>query len=447
MASDKKIVATAGREEIAGKRYCEIREIISVNSDMKFKDIINEIAGISSGSYYNYTSENSSKYGRISLFTVKNLSEFFDLSIGIFDCSEEFTKYAKDKISEIIRNKYSIKNISKNSSRLIEDEFINKLEHASKMEDKTIKEITQTALENYFIYPFMNKNHLINYFYLLEKYKYSKKKLNKKIDIKEKDHMEAYDISFMYCLAYDDLIMQFIRDGEIISFEKGIDFDKGIDFEWPNELEYLEQGITYPHFIEIVLSMYSNGIYQYNFDDYDCLTELKDFYGVLEAEESIVMSRSRYISRNKNEIKNIAWYRQLFELNKEDILMFPIEKYSIDDFMNSYVFNEYKSESKKMLYMLFDKMKSVGLNFYIQLSLNNTFTIYADNNVGNRLAIVSVYQNSIKITIMYDYNGYYCENVDEIDDYIIDKLIKKYNNQPKYKGMKFDMQNECFIET
>ena len=38
--ADKKILATEGREEIAGKRYVEIRNIISQNSDLKFKDII-----------------------------------------------------------------------------------------------------------------------------------------------------------------------------------------------------------------------------------------------------------------------------------------------------------------------------------------------------------------------------------------------------------------------
>lgn len=438
MASDKKIVATEGREKIAGTRYTEIRDIISNNSDAKFKDIIGEIAGISSGSYYNYTSENSPKYGRISLFTAKNLSEFFDLPIGIFDCSEEFSEDAKTKMAEIISNKYSLKKVVKNSSDIIETDFLKKLEYASKMEDKTQKNIIKEALESYFIKPFMNKNHLINYFYLIEKYKANTNKANKKNNINIKRQMEGKNKAFMYCLAYDDLIMQYIRDGEIINFENGI------EFKWPNELEYSSHGGTYPHFMDIVLSLY-DGNYCYDVNSYDCLDELDNFYDMLELEESDVISMSKRISGGLDEIKNIEWYKQLLEISEEEILEKPTQKFTIDDFVYSSIFNEYDTEPKKMLYLFFEKIKSEGLEIYIQLRMNNVFTIYANENVGNRLAVVSVYKDSIKVSSMYDYNSW-CLSIEEIDNNLIKEIVEKYNNQPKRKNMKFDRHKNCFYE-
>lgn len=436
MASDKKIVATEGREIIAGTRYAEIRDIISNNSDAKFKDIIGEIAGISSGSYYNYTSENSPKYGRISLFTAKNLSEFFNLPIGIFDCSEEFSEDVKTKMAEIISNKYSLKKVAKNSSDIIEMELLKKLEYASKMEDKTQKDVMQKALESYFIRPFRNKNHLINYFYLIEKYKENINKSNKKININERKQKEAKNKAFMYCLAYDDLIMQYIRDGEIINFKNDM------EFKWPNELEYHSNGITYPHFMEVVLSLYGN--YNYSFNDYDCLDELSTFYDMLEIEESDVISISKHIFRGMNEIRDIEWYKQLLEISEEEILEKPIQKFTIDDFIQSSIFSEYNTEPKKMLYLFFEKIKSEGLEIHIQLRMNNVFTIYANENVGNRLAVVSVYEDSIKVSKMYDFSDWHRETVEEIDSALIKEIVEKYNNQPKRKNMKFDNNQNCF---
>lgn len=441
MASDKKIVATKGREEIAGKRYSEIRDIISINSDMKFKDTIGEIAGISPGSYYNYTSENSPKYGRVSLFTVKNLSEFFSLPIGIFDCSEEFSEKAKMKIADIVRSKYTIKN----NSQIIDDELIKKLEYSSKMEDKLPKDIIQNALENYFTYPFINKNHTINYFYLIEKYKSNIiNGFDKNANIRDKSSMEEYDKAFMYCIAYDDLIMEYIRDGEIINFKKGITFENGIEFEQPNELEYKARAV-YPYFMEIVLSMYSNNRYEYDCDEYDCLKGLKDFYSLLEKEESLVISRSRCFGEDKYKIKNIEWYKQLLNINQEETLEIKARNYTIDDFINSSIFQEYQSKLKILLLMFFDKIKAEGLLINIQLKVNNTFTIYANENVGNRLAIVSVYDDSINIEIMYDYKGWHCKNIEEIEPFI-ESMIDKYKNPPKHKGMEFDKDKNCFIE-
>ncbi|EMU52824.1 hypothetical protein [Clostridium butyricum] len=98
----QKTNATKGRESTAGERYKEIREIIKENSKKPFKDVIKQIAGISPGGYYNYTSEKSDKYGNVSLYTVKNLSSYFNLPEGIFDCTLDFDINSKEKIKNKI---------------------------------------------------------------------------------------------------------------------------------------------------------------------------------------------------------------------------------------------------------------------------------------------------------------------------------------------------------
>jgi hypothetical protein len=99
----QKINATKDNKIEAGKRYTEIRDIINKNSDVPFKDVISEVAGITPGSFYNYTSPNSKKYGSVSLYTVENMGEYFNLSVGIFDCTEPFDEDAKKIIAEKVR--------------------------------------------------------------------------------------------------------------------------------------------------------------------------------------------------------------------------------------------------------------------------------------------------------------------------------------------------------
>lgn len=440
MASDKKIVATDGREKIAGSRYVEIRDIITANSDMKFKDIIGDIAGISPGSYYNYTSENSPKYGRISLFTVKNISEFFNLPIGIFDCSEDFTDEVKEKIAQVIKNKYSISNISRSSSKIISDELVSKLEYACKMEDKSHQDLLNSVLEESFLVPFMNRDHLVNYFYLIEKYKDSMNRRNdknKRGNLKNK--IKLREIGLFYCIAYEDLIMEYIRDNEFLVFQDEIEID------WPNEIWNFEFRVTYPSFAEIALDLFSNYCVE-DVSQYDCLGSLSDFYEDLRLEEIKVLSNAISISRGMLKIKNIEWYKQLIGIRQEDIIDFPLQKYIVDDFINSDVFEKYCSNSKKILHLLFQKIKDIGIQIYIQLKVDNTFTIYARENVGNRLAVVSVYDDSIRFTIMYSDISSYIEDDEQNNDYIITELKEKYDNPPEYKEMQFSMNKKCFIE-
>lgn len=431
MASDKKTLATEGREQIAGLRYSEIRNIISSSSDVKFKDIIGDIAGISPGSYYNYTSENSPKYGRVSLYTAKNLSEYFKLPLGIFDCSQEFTDEAKLKIANIISSKYKLNSDVKNKSELLSDALMNKLEYASKMEDKEKENIIKESLERYFIYPFMSKNHVINYFYLLNKYNDANRRVRGRQD--KTDNLNQ-DRAFMYCLAYEDVIMEYIRDGEVLTF------DNGIKFEWSNELKYYSHD-TYPTFIEMVLSKYSRQYY-YSVDDYDCV-DLADFE--YSEDENEVLVKARAVYRDSSTIKNIEWYKNLLEIKENGFNEISTKKYSKNDFLNSDMFNQFESNNKKMMLLMFEKLTNKGVDFYIEAKLNNILTIYASENVGNKLAIIGVYKNEIRTTVIYEdyYDSYY--NIEMIDDYWIDKIVARYNNPPKYKNAKYDWNNEVFI--
>lgn len=432
MASDKKTLATEGREQMAGLRYSEIRNIISSSSDVKFKDIIGDIAGISPGSYYNYTSENSDKYGKVSLYTAKNLSEYFKLPLGIFDCSEEFTDEAKLKIANIISSKYKLNSEVKNKPELLPDDLMYKLEYASKMEDKEKENIIKESLERYFIYPFMSKNHVINYFYLLNKYNDANRRVRGRQD--KTDNLNQ-DRSFMYCLAYEDVIMEYVRDGEVLTF------DNGIKFEWPNELKYYSHD-TYPTFIEMVLSTYNNQ-YDYCVGDYDCLDNLSDT--AYADDETEVLAKARSIYRDSSVIKNIEWYKNLLEIKENKFNEIPAKKYSKNDFLNSDMFNQFESNNKKMMLLLLEKLTTKGVDFYIEARLNNIFTIYASENVGNKLAIIGVYKNEIKTTVIYEdyYDSYY--NIEMIDDYWIDKIVARYNNAPKYKNAKYDWNKEVFI--
>jgi hypothetical protein len=108
----QKIRATAGREHEAGNRYAEIKDIIAGNSSVPFKDVIMGIAGIDSRSYNNYIRKGYRQYGAVSQFTVNNLSSYFGLPKGIFDCTMPFSDQAKEQIAEIIAQNFSSVSIS-----------------------------------------------------------------------------------------------------------------------------------------------------------------------------------------------------------------------------------------------------------------------------------------------------------------------------------------------
>ena len=132
--------ATKGKESEAGERYRELREIIIDSSAVPFKEIIERIAGIKVGSFYNYTAEGTPKFGRISQYTVENLSNYFNLPQGIFNCSLPFTNDVKETIKQKIQSDFGEKNnITKLSSinkpktkdtySQSEDDIINTLEY------------------------------------------------------------------------------------------------------------------------------------------------------------------------------------------------------------------------------------------------------------------------------------------------------------------------------
>ncbi len=94
---DQTLKATQGREMEAASRYKEFKDIIISNIERPytFSEVIEEIANIKAGSFYNYISNKKQK-GRVSLYTVKQLADFFDLPVGVFDCSMPFTAQHKE---------------------------------------------------------------------------------------------------------------------------------------------------------------------------------------------------------------------------------------------------------------------------------------------------------------------------------------------------------------
>lgn len=102
----QKVCATEGRELEAGKRYREIKDIISHNTNVPFKTVLKRIADIDYKSYDNYIREGK-QYGRVSLYTVEKLAHYFNMPVGVFDCSSDFTDQDKQQIADKISQDFS----------------------------------------------------------------------------------------------------------------------------------------------------------------------------------------------------------------------------------------------------------------------------------------------------------------------------------------------------
>lgn len=99
------ILVTAGREEQIVLLYKELKKIIRENVNVEFSVAIKKIAGISVGTWYNYISEGKQK-GKVSKYTVDNLSKFFELPAAIFTGEQEFLSEHKSAIIHSLRQKF-----------------------------------------------------------------------------------------------------------------------------------------------------------------------------------------------------------------------------------------------------------------------------------------------------------------------------------------------------
>ena len=85
--------------------YKEIQKIITRNSTTPFKKVISEIAKINVGTFYNYIYRGNQQ-GQVSLYTVKNLADYFNLPEQVFSCEVPLTEDIKEAIAEKIRKHF-----------------------------------------------------------------------------------------------------------------------------------------------------------------------------------------------------------------------------------------------------------------------------------------------------------------------------------------------------
>lgn len=99
------ILVTAGREEKVALLYRELKKIIRENVNVEFSVAIKKIAGVSVGTWYNYISDGKQK-GKVSKYTVDNMSKFFELPAAIFTCDQEFSDEYKNLIIKSLHQKF-----------------------------------------------------------------------------------------------------------------------------------------------------------------------------------------------------------------------------------------------------------------------------------------------------------------------------------------------------
>lgn len=99
-------------------RFKELKELIKENSNVPFKDAIKEIAAIDVGTFNNYIYPGK-QMGRVSLYTIENLSKYFNLPKEVFTSEVPLTQDIKIQIiSKLNTNLNNTNNstINKNSS-------------------------------------------------------------------------------------------------------------------------------------------------------------------------------------------------------------------------------------------------------------------------------------------------------------------------------------------
>lgn len=104
----QRVNATANydKQDVAN-RYREIKEIIIENSQIPFKVVIENIAGISAGTYYNYIYPGK-RMGQVSQYTINNLSNYFsDVPKELFTTQAELDNESKVKIAKRIHDDFT----------------------------------------------------------------------------------------------------------------------------------------------------------------------------------------------------------------------------------------------------------------------------------------------------------------------------------------------------
>lgn len=96
---------TIGHESSAAERVKDINSIIKNNSNAPLKAVIQKIAKISTGAWYNYFSKGPMR-GKISNVTAAALKSFFKLPEEVFTGKGEFTAEHREAIASKIKEEF-----------------------------------------------------------------------------------------------------------------------------------------------------------------------------------------------------------------------------------------------------------------------------------------------------------------------------------------------------
>lgn len=454
----KELAIKEGMEFEAVERYIEIRDIISKNSDKSFRDIIGEIAEISSGTYYNYIG-NSQKRGKISLYTAKNLSNYFKLPLGIFDCTEEFTMEAKQRIAEVIRSKYTVDQIIKENAEKIDvDKNVKRKLAYIAAEEKTdeIDIITKFTDEHIF-YPFLNATHMRNYKKLAVRYMNEFNKNSKGVK------------AFLYILSSNGLLMEYATKEMIYQCSPGEKTDKITKIKYlvkiPGELivtmepsyEYIDYEDT-KSLIELAVDILYSGIPFNNKislpNEFVHPHDAKIFSNAL-----IIAKQNQGFRGNSTDIiddkkinelikKNFDNYRRTIE--KENI---TIGEFLNDPFLD--IFNtKVRNFIKRLINYINDDIKLIQ-NYAVSIRDDRAFTIHYKDKPEARLICAYGAANEVSFYVIggprecgsayrpyYFYSGldqeyleYACNDFLE-DCYYRFEKIEKWINDPDANSLK-----------
>lgn len=145
----QRINATADldKEKVA-ERYKELKKIISINSNMAFKQVIEAIAHISVGTYYNYI-YSGKQQGQVSQYTIDNLSEYFNLPKEVFTSEYEFTDDIKKHIADKIKEEFGEEKQLKTKPENTTSEVLNNIKEITiKLNDENNLDVLKNAIES-----------------------------------------------------------------------------------------------------------------------------------------------------------------------------------------------------------------------------------------------------------------------------------------------------------
>lgn len=98
------------KDDVAN-RFKDLKEIITQNSNIPFKDAIFKIAKINAGIFYNYIYPGKQK-GQVSLYTLENLSNYFNLPKEIFTSESPLDQNVKNQIIYKLNEKLNAESVS-----------------------------------------------------------------------------------------------------------------------------------------------------------------------------------------------------------------------------------------------------------------------------------------------------------------------------------------------